>query len=147
MIRTTSQSDNTVVPPVTALRSPPLSRITGALSPVTALSLTEATPSMISPSMGIMSPASTRTTSPFLSCDEAILVTSASGDGFASRLAVTSRRVLRRDSAWALPLPSAMDSAKLAKSTVIQSQTDICRMKDGDASPFPVKTRGRRGGS
>ena len=42
--RTISQSDNTLVPPVTALRSPPDSRITGALSPVTALSSTEATP-------------------------------------------------------------------------------------------------------
>src|SRR5713101_6099766 len=47
---TTSQSDSTRVPPVTALRSPPDSRITGALSPVTALSSTEAMPSMTSPS-------------------------------------------------------------------------------------------------
>ena len=36
-----------------ALRSPPLSRMTGALSPVIALSSTEATPSMTSPSPGI----------------------------------------------------------------------------------------------
>ncbi len=48
----TSQSDSTRVPPVTALRSPPLSRITGALSPVMALSSTEATPSITSPSAG-----------------------------------------------------------------------------------------------
>ena len=61
--RTISQSDRTSVPPVTELRSPPASRITGALSPVMALSFTEATPSMISPSAGMMSPASTRTTS------------------------------------------------------------------------------------
>ena len=33
-MRTTSQSESTRVPPVTALRSPPLSRMTGALSPV-----------------------------------------------------------------------------------------------------------------
>ena len=45
-------------------RSPPDSRITGADSPVIAASLTEATPSTISPSDGIVSPASTRTTSP-----------------------------------------------------------------------------------
>jgi len=32
--RTTSQSDSTVVPPVTALKSPPDSRMTGADSPV-----------------------------------------------------------------------------------------------------------------
>ncbi len=53
VMRTISQSDNTRVPPVTPLRSPPLSRITGALSPVMALSSTEATPSMTSPSAGM----------------------------------------------------------------------------------------------
>jgi hypothetical protein len=52
VMRTMSQSDSTRVPPVTALRSPPLSRMTGALSPVMALSSTEATPSTISPSPG-----------------------------------------------------------------------------------------------
>jgi hypothetical protein len=34
VISTTIRCDNTRVPPVTELRSPPLSRITGALSPV-----------------------------------------------------------------------------------------------------------------
>ncbi|MPN44786.1 hypothetical protein SDC9_192351 [bioreactor metagenome] len=57
--RMTSQSERTVVPPVTALRSPPDSRITGADSPVMALSSTEAAPSMTSPSIGICSPAVT----------------------------------------------------------------------------------------
>ena len=69
LTRTISQSESTTVPPVTALRSPPLSRITGALSPVTALSFTEATPSITSPSAGIVSPASTSTTSPLRSAD------------------------------------------------------------------------------
>ncbi len=64
VMRTTSQSLTTWVPPVTALRSPPASRITGALSPVMALSLTLATPSMISPSDGTRSPLSTSTKSP-----------------------------------------------------------------------------------
>ena len=54
----TNQSESTRVPPVTALRSPPDSRITGALSPVTALSSTDATPSITSPSAGMMSPVS-----------------------------------------------------------------------------------------
>ena len=63
--RTMIQSESTRVPPVTALRSPPASRITGALSPVTALSSTDAIPSTISPSAGITSPASTRTWSPW----------------------------------------------------------------------------------
>ncbi len=61
-----SQSLVTRVPPVTALRSPPASRTTGALSPVMALSSTEATPSRISPSAGMSSPARTYTTSPRL---------------------------------------------------------------------------------
>ena len=50
-------SESTRVPPVTAERSPPASRMTGADSPVIADSSTEATPSMISPSPGINSPA------------------------------------------------------------------------------------------
>ena len=52
VIRTLIQSEITCVPPVTADRSPPLSRITGADSPVIAASSTEATPSMTSPSPG-----------------------------------------------------------------------------------------------
>ena len=57
------------MPPVTALRSPPDSRITGADSPVIADSSTEAMPSITVPSPGIPSPASTTTTSPGLSSD------------------------------------------------------------------------------
>ena len=64
--RTRIQSERTCVPPVTAERSPPASRMTGADSPVMAASLTEATPSITSPSDGMMSPASTRTMSPTL---------------------------------------------------------------------------------
>jgi hypothetical protein len=48
--RTLIQSDSTRVPPVTADRSPPDSRMTGADSPVMADSSTDAMPSMISPS-------------------------------------------------------------------------------------------------
>eukprot|EP01022_Parablepharisma_sp_SALTPOND_P006709 TRINITY_DN12717_c1_g1_i1.p1 TRINITY_DN12717_c1_g1~~TRINITY_DN12717_c1_g1_i1.p1 ORF type:complete len:1877 (-),score=641.20 TRINITY_DN12717_c1_g1_i1:7532-13162(-) len=62
--RTTIQSDSTRVPPVTAEKSPPDSRITGADSPVMALSSTVATPSMTSPSAGTVSPASMNTRSP-----------------------------------------------------------------------------------
>jgi len=57
--RTTIQSERTRVPPVTAEKSPPDSRMTGADSPVIALSSTDATPSMTSPSAGITSPAMT----------------------------------------------------------------------------------------
>ncbi len=53
VILTMIQSESTFVPPVTAERSPPASRITGADSPVMADSSTEATPSITSPSPGI----------------------------------------------------------------------------------------------
>ena len=55
---TVMRSLSTRVPPVTLLRSPPASRITGALSPVMALSSMLASPWMISPSVGMVSPAS-----------------------------------------------------------------------------------------
>ena len=54
VISTTIRSDSTVVPPVTADRSPPDSRMTGADSPVIADSSTDAMPSMTSPSPGII---------------------------------------------------------------------------------------------
>ena len=69
VIRTTMRSERTFVPPVTAERSPPLSRITGADSPVIADSSTEAMPSTTSPSPGISWPASTTTRSPLRSAD------------------------------------------------------------------------------
>ncbi len=64
VISTTMRSDSTRVPPVTAERSPPASRMTGADSPVIADSSTEAMPSTTVPSPGMTSPASTTTTSP-----------------------------------------------------------------------------------
>ncbi len=64
VMRILIQSDSTRVPPVTAVRSPPDSRMTGADSPVIADSSTEATPSMISPSDGMNSPALTITSRP-----------------------------------------------------------------------------------
>ena len=64
VMRTTIRSESTRVPPVTAERSPPDSRTTGADSPVMADSSTEAMPWMMSPSPGIDSPADTTTMSP-----------------------------------------------------------------------------------
>ena len=64
VMRTTMRSESTRVPPVTAERSPPDSRTTGADSPVIADSSTEAMPWMMSPSPGIDSPADTTTMSP-----------------------------------------------------------------------------------
>ena len=62
--RTTIWSERTRVPPVTAERSPPDSRMTGADSPVIADSSTLAMPSITVPSAGITSPAETTTSSP-----------------------------------------------------------------------------------
>src|SRR5437762_2443381 len=64
VIRTLISSERTRVPPVTAERSPPDSRMTGADSPVIADSSTEATPLVTSPSPGMKSPALTTTMSP-----------------------------------------------------------------------------------
>ena len=55
-----------------------------------------------------------------------------------SSLAVTSRLLLRRLSAWALPRPSAMASAKLANRQVNQSQRQIWRLKPEN---FPGRNR------
>ena len=46
-------------------------------------------------------------------------------------------RVCRRAAACALPRPSAMASAKLANSTVNQSQAEMARINPGAASPSP----------
>jgi len=127
------------VPPVTAERSPPDSRMTGADSPVMADSFTDATPSITSPSLGIKSPASTSTMSPGFSWVAATI--RCVFPPFCSSLAWASVLVLRKDAACALPRPSATASAKLANSTVNQSQRLIWNEKA--RLPAPV-TRSRR---
>ena len=111
-------SDKTFVPPVTELLSPPASRMTGADSPVMALSSIEASPSIISPSEGMVSPASQIKTSPFFSCE---LLTVVILPFAPISLAGVSSRVFRKLSACALPRASAIASAKLAKSKVTNS--------------------------
>ena len=121
-MRTTMRSESTLVPPVTAERSPPLSRMTGADSPVIADSSTDAMPSMTSPSPGISSPG--------LDDDQVALAQRRRRNALflaldaveASRRAVVSLRILRSVSACALPRPSATASAKFANSTVNHSQ-------------------------
>ncbi|MNN46235.1 hypothetical protein D3C81_1606110 [compost metagenome] len=137
-IRTTSQSDSTRVPPVTAEKSPPDSRMTGADSPVIALSSTEATPSITSPSTGITSPASTSTVSPLRKSEGAAGNHEVPCFGTASFFANTVCFNARSDAACALLRPSASDSAKLANNTVNHSHTEAARMKPGLASPWPV---------
>ena len=116
-MRTTIRSDSTRVPPVTAERSPPASRMTGADSPVIADSSMLAIPSTTSPSLGITSPATTTTSSPRSSW---VPGTSSSEPSGRRRFAIVSERVLRSVSACALPRPSATASAKFANSTVNQ---------------------------
>ena len=107
--------------------------MTGADSPVMALSSTDATPSMMSPSAGITSPAATRTMSPLRSDGRRHdFVGPVRALALGDRLGLGPRSV----SACALPRPSAIASAKLAKSTVSQSQNVICSSKP--RSPPPV---------
>jgi hypothetical protein len=116
-------SESTRVPPVTAERSPPDSRITGADSPVIADSSTDATPSTTSPSPGMNSPADTFTKSLALSSEPG---TSSIVPPFQKRWATVSERALRSVSACALPRLSAMASAKFANSTVNHNHSVIC---------------------
>ena len=132
VIFTTMRSDSTFVPPVTADRSPPDSRMTGADSPVMADSSTDATPSTTSPSPGMISPASTMTWSASVSWvpgTSSTLIWVWPGCQPISRRAMVSRLVRRNVSACALPRPSATASARLAKTTVSQSQTTIVQLK------------------
>lgn len=117
--RTTIRSDSTRVPPVTPLWSVPASRITGALSPVMALSSTAASPSMTSPSPGIISPACTTITSPRRSW---VLGTTSSRPSSTRRAGVSSRAE-RSVAACAFPRASASPSAKFANTTVNSSKT------------------------
>src|SRR5271169_3877752 len=125
VIWTTMRSERTVVPPVTAERSPPASRITGADSPVIADSLTDAIPSTTVPSPGIISFASTTTRSSFLSWVDGTRSSRCAFPSPTSRRAAVSVRARRSASACALPRPSATASAKFAKRTVAQSQRTI----------------------
>src|SRR6185503_4115159 len=130
VILTTIRSDRTVVPPVTADRSPPDSRMTGADSPVMADSSTDATPSTTSPSPGMTWPASTTTWSPRVSWVPGTASSAGSawpGCQFTSRRATVSVLALRRVSACALPRPSATASARLAKIVVSQSQAAMAQ--------------------
>ncbi len=132
--RTRIQSDSTRVPPVTEEKSPPDSRMTGADSPVMALSSTEATPPITSPSAGMTSWHSTRTTSP-LRRSSAFTGVVRCSPGLTTFLAMTVWRMPRSAVACARLRPSASASAKFANSTVNRSQTLMARIEPGRASP------------
>ena len=123
------------MPPVTVLKSLPAARITGALSPVIALSLIEATPSITSPSPGMRSPCSTSTRSPLRSVARRRQRRRASRCGSASFFAIVSLRALLSEAACALLRPSAIASAKLANSSVTQSQRVTARMNPAALRP------------
>src|SRR5438876_2362163 len=141
VMRATMRSESTLVPPVTAERSPPLSRITGADSPVIADSSTEAMPSMTSPSPGMIWPASTMTRSPFFRREAGMMSslempgTSSVGGQERTFRATVSCRILRKVSACALPRPSATASAKFANTTVNHSQMETASVNQVGAAP------------
>ena len=101
-----------------------------------ALSLTEATPSMISPSEGMMIAGLDQHHVAGAQFERADGLDTAlemvAAVGSISRLAMVSPRVARRVAACALPRPSAMASAKVANSTVNHSHTAIWPEKNGD---------------
>jgi len=138
VIRMTISLAITVVPPVTALRSPPDSLTTGADSPVMAASLIRAAPAITSPSLGTMSPVWTRTKSPQRRSVDATVSKACENSGEFNFFAVIVVLDLRSDAARAFPRPSASDSAKLEKSTVSQSQTETIPVKRADS---PAITR------
>ena len=126
------------MPPVTELKSPPDSRITGADSPVMALSSTDAAPSITSPSTGMTPCASISTTSPLRRSSALTLTESRPPRAQSlSFLASAVWRMPRSDSACARLRPSASASAKLANSTVNSSQIVIEKINPAGASPCP----------
>src|SRR5580692_11123205 len=147
VMRTLISSESTRVPPVTAERSPPDSRMTGADSPVMADSSTEATPSTTSPSPGMTWPASTTTKSPRVSAvpgtdSSRSEAGSSPGCQPTSLRAIVSRLARRSVSACALPRPSATASARLANTTVSHSQTTMVQLKtDGERIAVYMQSR------
>jgi hypothetical protein len=114
--------------------------MTGADSPVIADSSTEAMPSTTSPSLGMKSPVSTSTTSPgrrsgASTSSNRPFRSKRPVESSSSRLPCVSVRARRRVAACALPRPSAIASAKLANSTVNQSQILIWMAKPGCGAP------------
>src|SRR5579872_1909906 len=135
VMRISIRSESTLVPPVTALRSPPDSRITGALSPVMTDSSTVAIPSITSPSAGIRSPVWQKTISPARSFE---VGTCSVLPPLITRLATASVLVLRSASACALPRASAIASAKFANRTVNHSHSAIWMEKPTPAAPLKI---------
>ena len=145
MIFTLISSESTRVPPVTADRSPPDSRITGADSPVIADSSTDATPSTTSPSPGMNSPAGQPP--PIAPRATAIPAPSSNVPSrFQSAAPRVSARDLRSVSACAFPRPSAIASAKFANSTVNHSHSVICSANPNSAEWCWTLSRTRRNG-
>ena len=130
VMRTTMRSERTFVPPVTAERSPPDSRITGADSPGDRR-LVDAGDALDDVAVAGDRPGRPRRRrwSPWrrsgAGTSSSVRRRVAPGVHVVSRRAVVSCRARRSVCAWALPRPSATASARLAKTTVSQSQTVI----------------------
>ena len=127
-------SESTRVPPVTALRSPPDSRMTGALSPVITdfVDRRDAFDDLAVAGNDLAGARRRRRRRRAASTTRPARCRRPS----TRRLAIVSVFVLRSDSACALPRASAIASAKVANSTVNQSQRSICSSKP--IAPAPV---------
>ena len=127
------------MPPVTVLKSLPAARITGALSPVIALSLIDADAfddlAVAGDEVALLDAARCR---PCAARSTASASRAAPRCGFASFFAIVSLRALFSDAACALLRPSAIASAKLANSSVTHSHSVTARMKPAGASPLPA---------
>ena len=139
LTRTTSQSESTRVPRDTYDTSRRTARSTGADSPVTAPSVTDAAPSITVPSAGMMSLASTNTRSPRRSVPASTrryslrLVPS-------SRFAYKLRPINRSVAARALPHSAATDSAKFASRTLNHSHAAMARTNVARRAPSGAPT-------
>jgi len=102
-----------------------------------ALSSTEATPSITSPSQGIMSPASTSSTAPIRNSSVSTGIHDDPCLASSSFFAMPRFFSCRRLAACALLRPSAKASAKFANSTVNHNHSAFAPMNQAGASPWP----------
>ena len=131
VISTTIRSESTRVPPVTALRSPPASRMTGADSPGDRRLVDRGDALDHGPVAGDQ----------LAGLDDDDVAARAARTPASSppsrSVATVSVRIARSASAWALPRPSASASARLANTTVSQSQSATVKVNQAGSSPPP----------
>ena len=134
--------DSTREPAMTALRSLPDSRRTGADSPVIADSSTIATPSITVPSHGIKSPTSITTRSPRTSPEAAFLRPSNSVATISASAARTMGCPGRRRPLTTLPIRTIRTSVRRARTQAYTRSAGGDEQADRTSEP-PVRARSR----